>query len=107
MDHSFFEKIRTLSAKYSLAKANKSKADSFRKITKSELMIEAQSNGLKTIVAQENYALTHFEYKKSINELSDSIHQESLLFWELKSMEMEMEFWRTTEATKRAEMKLI
>jgi len=107
MNNSFFEKIRQTAVKYAAAKASKAKLDSYRKIIKSELMIEAQENGFKTIVSQENYAQTHFEYKKSINDLSDAIHQESLLYWELKSFEMEMEYWRTSEATKRAEMKLI
>ena len=107
MNDKFFQKIRDTFPLYSKAKALRLKNENVRKITKSELMIEAQANGVKTIVAQENYAYTNPEFKKVVNDLADSVQEETLRYWELKTFEMEMEYWRTSQATRRAEMNLV
>lgn len=107
MNDQFFQDIRVAFKEFSEAKALRVRNENMKKVIKSELMTEAQQNGVKTIVAQENYAHTHPEYKKIIIELSDSVQRETLGYWELKTHEMEMEYWRTSQANKRAEMKLI
>jgi Holliday junction resolvase RusA-like endonuclease len=107
MNENFFQKIRETSILYSKAKALRVKQVNIKKILKSELMVEAKNKGIKTVSSQENYAQIQPEYKNLVNELSDAIEKETLYYWDLRCFEMEMEYWRTSQATKRAEMKLI
>lgn len=107
MNEQFFHKIRLVSQKFSQAKGLRIKNENMRKIVKSKLMIEAKDEGYKTVNAQENYAYTHDSYLKVCEELSENVATESLLWWELKSYEMEMDYWRTQQSTRRAEMQLV
>jgi hypothetical protein len=107
MNDQFFERIRSTTLLFSKAKALRVRNENLRKIVKAELMNEARDNGIKTVVAQENYAYPHPSFNKIANELADSIEAETQNFWELRTFEMEMEYWRTSQATKRAEMNLI
>jgi predicted peroxiredoxin len=107
MNEQFFHKIRISTKLFSEAKALRVRNENMKKVIKAELMTEARDNGVKTITAQENYAYTHPEYKKAIQDLSEVIQTETFYYWELKTYEMEMEYWRTSQATKRAEMRLV
>lgn len=107
MNEQFFHKIRLVSQKFSEAKGLRIKNENMRKIIKSQLMIDAKDAGHKTVNSQENYAYTHENYLKVCQELSEYVALESLLWWELKSYEMEMDYWRTQQSTRRAEMQLM
>jgi hypothetical protein len=107
MNEQFFHKIRLVSQKFSVAKGQRIKYENMRKIIKSQLMIDAKESGHKTVNSQENYAYTHEKYLNVCQELSDNVALESLLWWELKSYEMEMDYWRTQQSTRRAEMQLM
>lgn len=93
--------IRDLSPKYGEAKAQRVYLDEFRKSKKAMLMRDALLNGIDAATHQEREAYSNPEYLALIKGLAAAVETEETLRWQLESYRLEVEIWRTREATNR------
>ena len=61
-----------------------------------------QSDG-KTIADREAFAYSHAEYIELLNGLESAVEAEELFRWKMKAAELQVEIWRSQEASNRAE----
>ena len=95
------EKIREKAPAYGEAKAQRVYLEEFRKSQKALLMKEALEMGFEAANAQEREAYSSPHYQKLLKGLAAAIEQEETLKWELESLRLDVEVWRTREATNR------
>jgi hypothetical protein len=95
------EKIREKAPAYGNAKAQRVYLEEFRRVQKSLLMKDALAMGIEAANAQEREALADPQYNQLLKGLSVAIEQEETLRWELESLRLEIEIFRTKEATNR------
>lgn len=86
--------------RYAKAKAKRMYLEEFRKSKKALLM---QQSGVKTVSDRETYAYSHPEYIQILEGIEVAVEAEITLQWKLKAAELEIEVWRTQEASARAE----
>lgn len=86
--------------RYAAAKAKRVQLEEFRKSKKAILM--QQSDG-KTIADREAFAYSHAEYIELLNGLESAVEAEELFRWKMKAAELQVEIWRSQEASNRAE----
>ena len=86
--------------RYAAAKAKRVQLEEFRKRKKAILM--QQSDG-KTIADREAFAYSHAEYIELLNGLESAVEAEELFRWKMKAAELQVEIWRSQEASNRAE----
>jgi len=98
-DHA--EAIRELSPHYGEAKAQRIYLEEFRKSKKAMLMRDALLNGIEAANHQEREAYSNPEYLSLLKGLATAIEKEETLRWQLESHRLEIEIWRTREATNR------
>ena len=91
---------------YAKAKAERIYIEQYLKSKKAMLMIEAEKQGVKTVSAQENYALSHIDYMEVLNGLQAAVIEEEKLRWMLTAAQAKLEVWRSRESTRRIEAKL-
>ena len=68
-------------------------------------MKDALTKGIEAANAQEREALADPEYRKLIAELQDAIEIEEMLKWELESHRLDIEIWRTRQASERLQIR--
>ena len=95
--------LRTISARYSKAYAEKCYIEEFKKSKLAILSKAYEQKGHKTAAAQEREARADPEYLELLNGLLHSIEESERLRWQLKLAELAIEIWRTQESSKRAE----
>ena len=95
--------LRTISARYSKAYAEKCYIEEFKKSKLAILSKGYEKKGYKTAAAQEREARADPEYLELLNGLLHSIEESERLRWQLKLAELAVEIWRTQESSKRAE----
>jgi hypothetical protein len=93
--------IRDKAPAYGEAKAQRVYLDEFRKSKKAMLMRDALLNGIDAATHQEREAYSSPEYLTVIKGLAAAVEQEETLRWEIESYRLEVEIWRTREATNR------
>lgn len=93
--------IRDKAPKYGEAKAQRVYLEEFRKSKKAMLMREALLNGIDAASHQEREAYSSPEYQKLLEGLAAAVEKEETLRWELESYRLEIEIFRTREATNR------
>lgn len=84
--------------RYAAAKAKRVQLEEFRKSKKAILM--QQSDG-KTIADREAYAYSHEEYIELLDGLKEAVEAEELFRWKMKAAELQVEIWRSQEASNR------
>lgn len=84
--------------RYAAAKAKRVQLEEFRKSKKAILM--QQSDG-KTIADREAYAYSHAEYIALLDGLKEAVEAEELFRWKMKAAELQVEIWRSQEASNR------
>lgn len=97
--------IRDKAPAYGEAKAQRVYLDEFRKSKKAMLMRDALLNGIDAATHQEREAYSSPEYLALIKGLAAAVEQEETLRWELESHRLDVEIWRTKEATNRMQDK--
>jgi hypothetical protein len=97
--------IRDKASAYGEAKAQRVYLDEFRKSKKALLMKEALSMGFEAANAQEREAYADPEYHQLIKGLAEAIRQEETLKWQIEAARLDIEIWRTREATNRVQDK--
>jgi hypothetical protein len=99
------EKIREKAAEYGKAKARRVYLEEFRRSKKALLMKDALKLKIEAANAQEREALANPEYKQLLEGLAAAVEIEETLKWELESHRLDIEIWRTKEATNRMQDK--
>lgn len=101
-----FAELEDLAREYAQAQAEADHLAEFRKSKKALLMREAEAAGKTSAVIQEREAYAHKDYIALIEGLKEATEKALYLHWRLKLVQMRFDSWRTTEATKRAEMNM-
>ena len=87
--------------KFAAAKAQRVYLEEFRKTKKALLMKDAMTKGIDSAVAQEREAYADPEYHTLLKGLAAAIAQEETLRWEIEAARLDIEIFRTREATNR------
>lgn len=93
--------IRDKAPAYGEAKAQRVYLEEFRKSKKALLMKDALTLGVEAANAQEREAYAHPSYQQLIRGLAEAIEKEETLKWEIEAARLDIEIWRTREATNR------
>ena len=93
--------IRDKAPAYGEAKAQRVYLEEFRKSKKALLMKDALKLGVEAANAQEREAYADPAYNQLLKGLALAIEQEETLKWELEAARLDIEIWRTREATNR------
>jgi len=99
------EEIEETGPLYAKAKARRMQLEAYIKTKKATLF--AQAHMCKTIAEKENWCIAHPDYKEIIDAHVDAVQEEEALRWLLKLSEMQVEVWRTIQATKRTEARVL
>lgn len=97
---------RNLAEKYAPAKALREYLDEYKKSLLSILMKDAERQGFSSAASQEREARARSEYLSLLDGLKDAVMDEEKLRYHLKATEIEIEIWRTQEASARAERRM-
>jgi len=98
---------KTKGLMYSTAKAHQGYLEDFKKSKIAMLMKEAQAQGINTASGQEREAYSHDEYVDLLKNIRTATENESKGRFLLRSLELEIEIWRTQQANERQERKLL
>ena len=90
--------------RYAAAKAKRVQLEEFRKSKKAILMQQADG---KTIADREAYAYSHPEYIQVVDGMAAAVEAEELFRWKMKAAELQVEIWRSQEASNRAEGRVV
>jgi hypothetical protein len=93
--------IRDMASAYGEAKANRVYLTEFKQSKKAMLMRDALLNGIDAASHQEREAYSNPEYVALLKGLAAAVEKEETLRWELESHRLDVEIWRTREATNR------
>ena len=95
--------IRDKAPAYGEAKAHRVYLDEFRKSKKALLMKNALEMGYEAANAQEREAYADPAYLQLLKGLAAAIEKEETLRWEIEAARLDVEIWRTREATNRVQ----
>lgn len=93
--------IREKAPEYGKAKGQRVYLEEFRRSKKAMLMKDSLAMGVEAANAQEREALADPEYVQLLKGLAIAIEDEETLKWELEAARLEIEIWRTRQATER------
>ena len=93
--------IRKLAPAYGKAKAERTYLEEFKRSKRAMLMKDCMAMGVEAANAQEREALADPEYIALLQGLAAAIEKEETLKWELEAARLEIEIWRTRQATER------
>ena len=93
--------IRDKAPAYGESKAQRVYLDEFRKSKKALLMKNALEMGYEAANAQEREAYADPTYLQLLKGLAAAIEKEETLRWEIEAARLDVEIWRTREATNR------
>ena len=96
--------IRDNAKKYAKAKADRVYIEEFRKSKKALLYQESPAG---TIAEKEAYAYAHKDYQELLDGLRVAVEQEEGLRWQIEAAKLKAEVWRSLEANKRVEAKIV
>ena len=97
------QSIRDKAPLYGEAKAQRVYLEEFRKSKKAMLMKEALKLKVEAANAQEREAYADPEYIQLIKGMALAIEKEETLKWELEAARLDIEIWRSREATNRTQ----
>ena len=97
--------IREKAPRYGEAKAQRVYLEEFRKSKKALLMKNALVLGYEAANAQEREAYADPEYQTLLKGLAAAIEKEETFRWELEAARLDIEIWRTRQATERLQVR--
>jgi hypothetical protein len=95
------EDIRNKAPAFGEAKAQRVFLEEFRRSKKAMLMKDCYTMGVEAANAQEREALADPEYVQLLKGLAAAVEKEETLKWEIEAARLEIEIWRTRQATAR------
>lgn len=93
--------IRDKAPLFGEAKAQRVYLEEFKRTKRALLMKDALTLGIEAANAQEREAYAHPSYQQLIRGLAEAIEKEETLRWELEAARLDIEIWRSREATNR------
>lgn len=99
------ETIREKAPAYGAAKAQRVYLEEFKRTKRALLMKDALAMGVEAANAQEREALADPEYVSLLKGLAAAIEQEETLRWELEAARLDIEIWRTKQASERLQIR--
>lgn len=99
--------IRDNAPQYAKAKAQRVYLEEFRKTKKALCMQAAEAHGAKTAATQEREAYADVEYAELLAALQAAVEEEERLRWLIVGAQARIEVWRTIEANRRAEARVL
>ena len=99
------ELIRELAPKYGEAKAQRAYLEEFKRSKRALLMKDSLLLGEKAVNAQEREALADPEYLQLLKGLAVAIEQEETLRWQIEAAKLDIEIWRTRQASERLQIR--
>ncbi len=99
--------IRDHAPAFAKAKSERIYLEEFRKSKKALCMRSAEEAGHKTGAMQEREAYAHAEYLGVLHGLRAAVEEEERLRWLIVAAQAKIEVWRTIEANRRAEGKVL
>ena len=100
----YLKQIEYTAPSYAQAKAETYQLQEFKKTQRALLYSKAVG---KTVADKENWVSMQAEVTKSIEGIAVAIEREERLRWELKVAELHIEVWRTEQANRRLETKIL
>ena len=97
------QSIRDKAPLYGEAKAQRVYLEQFRQSKQALLMKDALKVGIEATNAQEREAYADPEYVQLIKGMALAIEKEETLKWELEAARLDIEIWRSREATNRTQ----
>jgi len=97
---------REIAEKYAPARAKREYIEEYKKSLLSLLMKDAERNGATSAAAQERDGRARGEYLELLDGLREAVFEEEKLRYHMKATEIEIEVWRTREASARAERRM-
>jgi hypothetical protein len=93
--------IRDKAPAFGEAKAQRVYLEEFKRTKRALLMKDALRLGIESAAAQEREAYADPAYHQLLKGLAVAIEAEETLKWELEAARLDIEIWRTREATNR------
>jgi len=93
--------IRDKAPAYGEAKAQRVYLEEYKRTKRALLMKDALRLGIESAAAQEREAYADPAYHQLLKGLAVAIEAEETLKWELEAARLDIEIWRTREATNR------
>lgn len=93
--------IRDKAPAYGEAKAQRVYLEEFKRTKRALLMKGALEMGYEAANAQEREAYADPAYQQLIKGLAEAIEKEETLKWEIEAARLDIEIWRSREATNR------
>lgn len=100
------ERYRMLGEEFAVAKSEREYIDEYKKSLLALLMKDAEKRGHSSGVAQEREARSSEKYLEIIEGLRAAVLREEKYRYHIKAIEIEIDVWRTREASARAEMRM-
>ncbi|TQV82838.1 hypothetical protein [Aliikangiella coralliicola] len=95
--------IRDKADEYAVAKSQMEYLKEYRKTKKSQLIIEAERSGVKTVQSREAFAYAHKDYIELLDGLKVAMHDAEKLRLMIKAAELRIDVWRSQNANTRME----
>lgn len=99
------QEYRSKTGDYAKARARRTYIEEFKKSKLALLMRQADRDGFKSVASQEREAEASDEYIELLKALEVAVEAEERLRYDLRSLEMQAEVWRTLRADERFEKK--
>ena len=96
--------IEEVSPMYAKAKAERVHLDDYRKV---QLAILYEKAVGKTVAEKESWCRAHSQYAEVLTAHANSVEEETALYWKLKLAETQIEVWRTIQASRRQEARIL
>lgn len=103
---SLITQYRQIAEQYAPAKAKREYIEEYKKSLLALLMKDAERSGSSSAAAQERDARARTEYLDFLDGLKEAVLAEEKLRYHMKATEIEIEVWRTQEASARAERRM-
>lgn len=100
------QQYRDIAEQYAPARAKREYIEEYKKSLLSLLMKDAERHGATSAAAQERDARARGEYLELLDGLQAAVLAEEKLRYHMKATEIEIEVWRTQEASARAERRM-
>ena len=98
------DKVEEFAPLWAKAKKDRVVLEEFKRSKRSELFLQASGS---TVAEKEHWAYAHNDYKEVIDGLAIATEAETEAFWKLRSAEMKVEVWRTLQANRRQEARVL
>ena len=96
--------IEEVSPLYAKSKAERIHLDDYRKVQLALLYEHATG---KTVAEKESWCKAHAQYAEVLTEHANAVERETALYWKLKLAETQIEVWRTIQASRRQEARIL